>query len=155
MTATCSFCVQETEGNLLAVSSKMPAARICDKCLFKEMAKLFTQELNLGTAIERLEKEHRALLAQITSAVEARVQALNTSALALDSELVGLRDMKRQLQETLKQAGVAGTAAESTSGAPHEKKPDLRVTAVKRLVDERMNPGSLRAPEGGAAATGS
>lgn len=150
MTAvTCSFCVQETDANLLAISSKMPAARICDKCLFRELEKLFSQDRNLAVALDRLGKEHREVWTHVTAAVEARVQALNTSSLALDSELGGLRETKRQLQDTLQQhvGGAAlGTSRETSSGGGSQK-PDIRTSAVKRLVDERMNPGTIRAPE--------
>jgi hypothetical protein len=129
---SCSFCGQETEAHLLSISAKMPLARICDKCLFRETEKLFSVDANLPGALDRLDKEHRVIWARVTGALEARVQLLNTHAVALDSELGGLRDMKRKLQDALQQ------------------KPDLRTSAVKRLVDERMNPGSGRAPEAGA-----
>lgn len=153
MTPTCSFCTQETDANLLAVSSKVPMARICDKCLFRETEKLLAHEQNLTTALDRIEKELRNVRAHITSAVESRIQVLNSSALALDSELGGLRDMKRQLQDSLAQHGIAmaetpepASARPSLTGGKH----DLRAAAVKRLVDERMTPASGR-PEAAAS----
>lgn len=147
MTPTCSFCTQETDANLLAVSSKVPMARICDKCLFRETEKVLAHEMNLTTALDRLEKELRAVRSHITAACEARIQVLNSSALALDSELGGLRDMKRQLQDALSQHGVSVAAddrTETSSARPLGGKHDLRAAAVKRLVDERMTPAATR-----------
>jgi prophage DNA circulation protein len=133
---------------MLATSTKMPAVRICDKCLFKETEKLFSQDANLGTAIERLDKEQRNMRAAITGAIEARVQLLNSTALALDSQLGGLREQKKQLQETLAQVtGHNGETVASTGTSSHK---DLRASAVKRLVDERMTPASNRSTDGGS-----
>jgi hypothetical protein len=153
MTAICSFCAQETDANLLAVSSKTLGARICDKCLFRELEKLFSQEANLPSALDRLGKEQRTVLTHVTAAVETRVQTINSSTLALDSELAALRDMKRQLQDTLHQHG-AGVGANGEA-LPHgtSQRSDIRTSAVKRLVEERMNPGTIRAREAAAAAT--
>lgn len=143
MPANCSFCVQQTESHLLAVSSKVPMARICDKCLFKELERLFSREENLGSALDRLEREHRAVWAHLTAAVEARVQILNSSALALDAELGGLRDMKKQLHEALQTHGPGGPATPAAGKDASNK--DLRASAVKRLVDERMTPATREA----------
>ena len=147
MALTCSFCTQETDSNLLAISSKVPMARICDKCLFRETEKVLANEQNLLTALDRIEKELRAVRGHITSAVESRIQVLNSSALALDSELGGLRDMKRQLQDALSQHGISSPDMDTSatpSSRPTIGKHDLRAAAVKRLVDERMTPASTR-----------
>ena len=154
MGMSCSFCLQDADPNFLSVSSKVPTARICDKCLFRELEKLFSEEANLTVALDRLAKEHRATVASVTAAVEARVQVLNTSAVALDAELSGLREMKRQLQDALRTEGGKGGAETHTGSSSSSSKADLRASAVKRLVDERMNPGTVRAPESGVAATG-
>jgi hypothetical protein len=140
MPANCSFCVQQTESHLLAVSSKVPMARICDKCLFKEMEKLLGRDENLGSALDRLERENRAIWTHLTASVEARVQILNSSALALDAELGGLRDMKKQLHEALQQHQNTGGQLREGGAAPASSGKDLRASAVKRLVDERMSP---------------